>query len=105
MGMLTNLIDRLFEASWNRRRAINALRDGVTLASAPIAETGRSTAVARQFTVRTAMNGEYIEFTRHRWNPKGPDDYENCVYIVREGETLVDAISTVLVLMDKAPEV
>lgn len=101
MKLLTNLIDKLFERSWNRaqqrRRAANEI-------SAPILATDsntRSTEPALTFTVKSAINGQFIEFVRHRWNPKGPDDYEHCVYIVRDDQTLVDAIATVLVLMNK----
>ncbi len=104
MKLLTNLIDKLFERSWNRaqqrRRAANEI-------SAPILATDsgtRTTEPTRTFTVKSALNGQYIEFIRHRWNPKGPDDYEHCVYIVRDDQTLVEAIATVLVLMEK-PEV
>jgi hypothetical protein len=99
MGMLTNLIDNLFEASWDRaqkkRREIGL---GATLVASP---DRPGTNTVRHLTIKDAMNGQYIEFVRHKYNPKGADDYENVVYIVREDETLVDAISTVLVLMNK----
>jgi hypothetical protein len=52
----------------------------------------------RTFVLHEAMNGTYIVFTRHRYNPTGPDLYEQTVYIVQPGESLIDAISTVLVL-------
>ena len=56
---------------------------------------------SKTFTVRDALNGKYIEFRRHKYNPHGPNDHEQCVYIVKDDETLIDAISVVLVLMDK----
>jgi hypothetical protein len=60
-----------------------------------------STAASRTFGVHEAMNGSYITFTRRKYNPNGPDDYRSEIYIVQPGETLVDAISTVLVLTEK----
>jgi len=99
MGMLTNLIDNLFEASWDRAQK---KRREIGLSAPMVASPDRpGTNTVRQLTIKDAMNGQYIEFVRHKYNPKGPDDYENVVYIVREDETLVDAISTVLVLMNK----
>jgi len=56
---------------------------------------------SKTFTVRDALNGKYIEFRRFKYNPNGPDVNEQCVYIVRDNESLIDAISVVLVLMDK----
>jgi len=98
MGMLTNLIDKLFEASWNRAQQ---KRREIGLTAPSIVPERTSTNTVRQLSIKDAMNGQYIEFIRHKYNPKGPNDYEHCVYIVREDETLVDAISTVLVLMNK----
>lgn len=60
-----------------------------------------STNATRSFTVNEAMNGSYITFTRHKYNPNGPDDFRNEIYIVQPGESLIDAISTVLVLTEK----
>jgi hypothetical protein len=59
------------------------------------------TTLVRTVTINEAMNGSYITFTRRKYNPNGPDDYRNEIYIVQPGETLVDAISTVLVLTEK----
>ena len=56
---------------------------------------------SKTFTVREALNGKYIEFRKFKYNPNGPDTYEQCVYIVKDDEALIDAISVVLVLMDK----
>lgn len=98
MGILTNLIDRVFAASWNR---IRAQRRETLSGNAIVSPDRPGTSLTRQLTIKEAINGQYIEFIRHKFNPKGPDDYENVVYIVRDGEPLVDAIATVLVLMDQ----
>jgi hypothetical protein len=55
----------------------------------------------KSFTIRDALNGQYIQFHKHKYNPNGPDTNEQCVYIVKDDESLLDAISVVLVLMDK----
>jgi hypothetical protein len=55
----------------------------------------------RTFSVSEAINGSYITFQRRKYNPNGPDEYRHEIYIVQPGETLVDAISTVLVLTEK----
>ena len=47
------------------------------------------------------MNGQYIEYMRRKYNPNGPDEYVREIYIVQPGESLVDAISTVLVILEK----
>lgn len=59
------------------------------------------TTMVRSFTISEAMNGSYITFTRRKYNPNGPDDYRTEIYIVQSGESLIDAISTVLVLTEK----
>jgi hypothetical protein len=69
--------------------------------SVGLVEDRPSTALSRTFSVHEAMNGAYITFTRRKYNPNGPDDFRNEIYIVQPGETLVDAISTVLVLTEK----
>ena len=98
MGMFTKLIDRLFQSSWERvRRARHEAGLAVTAPDVPRQYTG----VSRNFSVKEALNGTFIEFNRHKWNQQRADEYEQCIYIVRDGETLVDAIATVLVLMDK----
>ena len=56
---------------------------------------------SKTFTVRDALNGQYITFHKYQYNPNGPDVSEQCVYIVKDDESLIDAISVVLVLMDK----
>lgn len=60
-----------------------------------------TTATTRSFVINEAMNGSYISFTRRKFNPNGPDDYRHEIYIVQPGESLIDAISTVLVLTEK----
>jgi len=62
---------------------------------------GPSTGLTRTLTITEALNGTYITFQRRKYNPNGPDDYRNEVYLVQPGESLVDAISTVLVLTEK----
>ena len=101
MKLLTDLINKLIERSWNRARARHRAANEVAPLVASTDSGTRTTEPTRTFTVKGALNGQYIEFIRHRWNPKGPDDYEHCVYIVRDDQTLVDAIATVLVLMNK----
>jgi hypothetical protein len=60
-----------------------------------------STNVTRHFSIHAALNGNYIEFTRRKYNPHGPDDHMREVYLVQADESLIDAISTVLVLTEK----
>ncbi|MFM7008061.1 MAG: hypothetical protein ACKO0Z_01805 [Betaproteobacteria bacterium] len=55
----------------------------------------------RAFTITEALNGSYITFQKRKYNPNGPDEYRHEVYLVQPGESLVDAISTVLVLTEK----
>jgi hypothetical protein len=69
--------------------------------SVGLVEERPSTALSRTFSVHEAMNGSYITFTRRKYNPNGPDDFRNEIYIVQPDETLIDAISTVLVLTEK----
>lgn len=60
-----------------------------------------STTAVRTFSVSEALNGTYITFQRRKYNPNGPDEYRHEMYIVRPDESLIDAISTVLVLTEK----
>jgi len=65
-------------------------------------ETERpSTTPVRTFTVSEAMNGTYLTFQRRKYNPNGPDEFRHEMYIVQPDESLIDAISTVLVLTEK----
>lgn len=57
--------------------------------------------VNRTFIITEAMNGTYITFQKRKYNPHGPDEFRHEVYLVQPGESLVDAISTVLVLTEK----
>lgn len=101
MGILTNLIDDIVEASLSRVRSRTRTRNEVAVSPHDSTQTIRTTTPSRTFTVKRGMNGDYIEFARHRWNPTGPDEYESCIYIVREDESVIDAIAAVLVLMTK----
>ena len=96
--MFEKFIDRILQASWERARVKNE-RIGETLAIAR--PDGPPTNRIRQFTVHEALNGHFIEYMRRKYNPSGPDDYVREIYIVQPDESLVDAISTVLVLLDK----
>lgn len=103
MGMFTRLIDLMLDRYTARRRQRN--KEAVASLGATLAPEGpRQTSPTRTFTIKEAMNGHYIEFVRYKFNPNKADDYETCVYIVRDGETLVDAISAVLVMMDRPAE-
>lgn len=99
--MFEKLIDRILEASWNRTRERKERIDRLMSSPALATADGPPTAKFRQFTVHDAMNGQYIEYMRRKYNPNGPDEYVREVYIVQPGESLVDAISTVLVLLEK----
>lgn len=102
--MFAKLIDRILEASWSRVQLKRQERDAVALSSRPIGlrdDGPPATSRIRQFTVHDAMNGTYIEFMKRKYNPHGADDYQREIYIVRDGESVIDAISTVLVLTEK----
>lgn len=74
----------------------------VNRVAAPLGEVNRDTRLlTKTFVVCEAMNGSFIQFTKHKYNPSGPDDHRHEVYIVQPGESLIDAISTVLVLTEK----
>jgi hypothetical protein len=98
--MFTRLIDHVIEASLRRAQRREKLEQDT---SCPLLATadGPPTSRFRQFTVHDAMNGAYIEFMKRKYNPNGPDDYQREIYLVQPGESLIDAISTVLVLMEK----
>lgn len=77
-------------------------KERVNRVSAPLGEVERDNRVlTKTFVVCEALNGSYIQFTKHKYNPNGPDDHRHEVYLVQPGESLIDAISTVLVLMEK----
>jgi hypothetical protein len=98
MGILSNLIDRIVNSSVAREREDRHDRRASMLGA--VVE-GPPPGVTRQFTILTALNGSYIEFSRRKYNPNGPDEYQREIYIVQPGEALIDAISTVLVLTEK----
>jgi hypothetical protein len=94
MGFFTDWLDRQFKASWERSQRTNRADRGLI-----VNEDNRME--SKTFTVREALNGKYIEFRKYKYNPNGPDNHEQCVYIVKDDEALIDAIAVVLVLMDK----
>ena len=100
MKLFDDLIDRLFKASWERAQRQEKLkREDAPLRAATAEPSAHS--LNRTFTITEALNGSYITFQRRKYNPNGPDDYRHEVYIVQSGESLIDAISTVLVLTEK----
>jgi hypothetical protein len=101
MKLLTNLIDNILQASWSRVQQAKEVAPSLRGLSVGSVEERPPTTMIRTFTLNEAMNGSYITFTRRKYNPNGPDEYRNEIYIVQPGETLVDAISTVLVLTEK----
>jgi hypothetical protein len=101
MKLLTNLIDSILQSSWDRvRRARENSSEPEKLRVGLVEERPQTTAV-RTFSVSEALNGSYITFQRRKYNPNGPDEYRSEMYIVQPGESLIDAISTVLVLTEK----
>ena len=106
MGIFTRMIDSVIQASWDRARQeklkeSNALLGGAMVSSR---DNSENQIPVRTFSVHEAINGQYIEFRRFKYNPNGPDEHEHCVYLIRDDETLVDALSTVLVLMSGREE-
>lgn len=104
--MFTKLIDRIIEASFQRAQRREKVAQLKSEANYPrglaVATDGPPpTTRFRQFTVHDAMNGTYIEFMKRKYNPNGPDDYQREIYLVQPGESLIDAISTILVLTEK----
>lgn len=94
---IVDWFDSLVQGAWERARK----RNRASMLGSAEPETP-NTMTAKTFTVREAMNGKYIEFRKFKYNPSGPDTHEQCVYIVKDNETVLDAISVVLVLMDKS---
>ncbi len=101
MKFFNDLIDRLFKASWERAQRQEKLKreDDRPLLVASTEPSAHS--LNRTFTITEALNGSYITFQRRKYNPNGPDDFRHEVYLVQSGESLIDAISTVLVLTEK----
>lgn len=97
--MFEKLIDRILEQSW--QRVGNKRRE---VASAPLLASTDGPPHGnrmRQFTIHDALNGQYIEYMRRKYNPNGPDDWCKEIYIVQPGESLIDAIGAVLVILEK----
>lgn len=94
MGFFKRWFARMSREAWEEAKAANSV-ETVTLASGH-----RGDNPPKQFAIHTALNGTYISFSMHKFNPNGPDEYVNEVYLVRDDETIVDAVATVLVLMD-----
>lgn len=60
-----------------------------------IASDGMEAQAKIRFGIIKAMNGSLIEVATYKHNPHGPD-WKHEVYIVRENETLSDAIKVIL---------
>ena len=100
--MFTKLIDQMVEASLRRaqrRERVEQLKHERPLLAST--DGPPPTTRFRQFTVHDAMNGTYIEFMKRKYNPSGPDEYQREIYLVQPDESLIDAISTILVLTEK----
>jgi hypothetical protein len=54
----------------------------------------------RHFTIREALNGHVIDFHTHKYNSNGPDEFRNEMYLVPEGQSLVDAFAAMLVITE-----
>jgi hypothetical protein len=50
-----------------------------------------------KFGVIQALNGKIIEISTYKHNPNGPDWTHQC-YIVKDGETLAEAMATVMMM-------
>jgi hypothetical protein len=88
--------------SWIRNWLLNSEQPETDIAGCvPNPVEGDPRMQTRTFVITEALNGSYITFTKRKYNPNGPDDYRHEVYLVHNGESLVDAISTVLVLTEK----
>lgn len=105
MGMITDFLDRMFEASWDRAKQRQKRREEVRHIDAPqltaTIDGPSPHSMNRTFTITEALNGKYITFQKRKYNPNGPDEYRHEVYLVQSDESLIDAISTVLVLTEK----
>ena len=98
MGLFARMLDSVLQASWDRVRQEKLKESGAMLGGS-LGNREENQTATRTFSIHTALNGQYIEFRRFKYNPNGPDEHEHCVYLIREDEALVDALSTVLVLM------
>ena len=94
MGILKTLIREWFTTAPAGRR----INDAPLLATS---DGPSPHGLNRTFTITEALNGSYITFQKRKYNPNGPDEYRHEVYLVQPGESLIDAISAVLVLTEK----
>lgn len=49
------------------------------------------------FEIIQAVNGKIVVFNRHKHNPHGPDKNHTEIYLVHEGDNLMDTVSTAIV--------
>lgn len=49
------------------------------------------------FEIIPAVNGKIVVFTRHQFNHNGPDKNDMEVYLVHDGENLMDVVTTAIV--------
>ena len=49
------------------------------------------------FEIIDAINGKIVVYNRHRMNPTGPDRNDLEVYLVHEGDNLMDTVTTAIV--------
>lgn len=49
------------------------------------------------FEVINAVNGKIVVYNRHTSNPHGPDKNEVDIYLVHDGDNLMDTITTAIV--------
>jgi hypothetical protein len=101
MKILNALIDRMVQASWNRAQQGRQANEAPMRATMATLDEPSAHTLNRTFIITQALNGSYITFTRRKYNPNGPDDFRQEVYLVQPDESLIDAISTVLVLTEK----
>ena len=97
MGFFKRWFARMSREAWEEARAE---KNAVPLTAAIGANVPRGDNTPKNFSIHTALNGTYISCSMHKFNPNGPDEYTNEVYLVRDDETIVDAVAAVLVLMD-----
>lgn len=70
--------------------------NGLKTASAiEVSSSGMEVQAKIRLGIIKAMNGNLIEVSTYKQNPHGPD-WKNEVYIVRDGESLGDAIKVIL---------
>jgi hypothetical protein len=93
MGFIKKWFARMSREAWEEARKENSMTISVS-------EKPRGDSPPKHFAIHTALNGTYISFQMHKYNPTGPDEYTSEVYLVRDGEAVIDAIATVMVLMD-----